>query len=306
MHKYFHIWKLKYTSFNYSANKSLTNYFVLLTGLFFLNSCNRKMVIKFKPVIGSKYMYTYEQVDSVVQQIGKVGNQIIVEAKNRCIFTYKIEKQSSEEYVASVQFISCEIENISDGSTKGEYPTRDSTFFHKELSNISGTIFFLRLSPSGNIIDMNGFQDYLKKFQTNAEQQMSEDYFRSIFMKISEVLPNEGVEVGSSWKSQIGVKDQIEFIDETNTLSKVEQNLAYIKSSSFVKQRLPLNGDWVVCTGMAHSEIRLESNTGTLEMSKTTINVGGIFKIGALDLSQNLVRTTILHGEKIGRGSNYR
>ena len=72
------------------------------------------------------------------------------------------------------------------------------------------------------------------------------------------MLPDQNISVGHSWGKEPLRKSQVEYVTNICKLDRIDQNVAYIKTSSDVKQ---LNQS-LLLNGKEDGDIEIEVNTG--------------------------------------------
>ena len=273
----------------------------------FLTSCssmdshflNIRQVASFNPTLDSEYKYEFEDADEVIQELGKIDNKTRLIGRKKISLLYKILQKSNNGYVVSVNFLSCEIENISDASAATEHPENDSTYFHKSINSLKGTTFKLNLASDGQIENVSGYKEYLNKNSTANEMPYSENYFDEIFDRISQLVPSHKAFVGLS-RNQKGLQNSaVEYLTDEYTLEKIGDNRVHIRSSSQVTQQISVMNTTLVMNGTEGGEIEIEANTGMPMNCSKVMKLQGACKIGGVDVVQTLVRTCSVLGEKI-------
>jgi hypothetical protein len=257
---------------------------------------NNRQEIVFSPIVDSEYKYEFEDSDEVIQEIGKSENKTRLITRNKVIFLYKILQKSTKGYAVSVNFLACEIENMSAATG---LPESDSTYFRKSINSLKGTKFKIYLALDGKAEDFTGYEEYLVKNSTLKENPYSENYFLEIFDRISQLLPNYNVFAESSRKQQGIPNNRVEYLPGDYVVEKNGSGLDLIRYSSEVKQQCLVKDTMLVMRGIENGEIEIEDNSGMPMNSSKIMKLKGTCKIGEVGVVQTLVRTRTVFGKKI-------
>jgi len=263
------------------------------------NIANNTGSVVFNPTAGSEFEYQYDDSSEILQTIGKAGNKIKTTVRSKIIFLYKIRQRSGEGFVVSVNFISGNIENISNASEIGGPLEKDSTHFQKGINALKGLTFDLKLDLNGRIRSLSGYKEYLDKSSRSTEKPFSEAFFSEIFEKISESFSDHKINADSSWKLQGFERNGIEFFDINYVCDSIDQGLAHIHSFSKVKQRVSALNNSLLMEGKEYGQIEIDLTTGMILNNFTKMELGGVCNIGGMDVSQSMANTSSLAGKKI-------
>lgn len=279
----------------------------LILGMQLLTSCssmdspflNNEQMVSFNPSVDSEYKYDFEDADEVIQEMGKGENKTRLIARNKVSLLYKILEKSNNGYLILVNFLSCEIENISDANASTELPENNSTYFHKSKNSVKGTIFKLNLALDGRIENVSGYKEYLIKNSSTNEQPYNENYFNDIFSRISQLISSHKIFIGLSGKQQDLSNNRVEYLTNDYGLEKITGGGTHIRSLSQVRQQILERNTKLIMTGIERGEIETEANTGMPLNCSRVMKLQGTCKIGGVDLAQTLVKTSTVLGKKI-------
>jgi hypothetical protein len=253
----------------------------------------------FNPIVYSEYRYEYDDVSDVSQEIGKSGNKIETSVKYKVALLYKITHKTASEYEAAVRFISCDVVNISRGVGVDGSLEKDSTYFHKNIGSLKGLELNLVLNFWGKIIYFAGYNDYLNKCLALNETPLSENFFRDPLGRISEILPEKKLFVGSSWNRRALQRDGIDFENSSYVFDSIRHEVAYMHSSCQVKQKVSAFSSTLEMEGKENSDIQIELNSGLALYTLSRLKLAGSSKIGGIDVVQCSIRTFRMLGKRI-------
>lgn len=279
-----------------------------------MDTFNKSIKIPFNPSSGSTYNFEIVNERKIEQEVE--GRKMVSPYTSIINLSYDIMQVPSHNFVITVGLDSF---NVKPENKKFDTKILPSDTLHSSfktmLDALKGTLFKLEVESTGKIKEINGYETFKRKVDSlnnyvssNHDSELSsplnifnKTYFRNLFETILIPLPDVPTSKNSPWISfdSTGMDEPIKFTS-VYTLTKVENGIAYIKTSSDIDQEIKIINKYSVrMKGIQQGEIRVEESTGMLLQKESNLKMRGNLKFNKMDILLSVTINQKIKGRKL-------
>ena len=233
-----------------------------------------KINLQFRPENKSKYVMT--------AQMNTVSTQMGMDMKMNISTTTTINVTSQKPN----SLLNFEYQNISSDAdmmgNKIKFNSDSSGKENESLKKLTHKPFQLLVDEKGKILQIKGLDSVMKDLSNAQNSMLNENNIKSLMEQSFSFLPDHAVAIGESWKNSFDLIANVKMkADFVYTLEKVENNIAYIKTTANMvtdgAQKIKINGMEVEMTmkGVQNGEVLVDTKTGMFTSNTATQQLEG-------------------------------
>lgn len=272
----------------------------------------KSLNIPFNPEIGSVYKYVITKEKKIDQEIE--GRKIESPLTSQINLTFKVIQATSKNFIITA--------SIDSFITKNENQKFDSVIlfseplskpYKKMIEILNGYLFFLQVDSTGVIKKINNFEKFEDKIDSliNSSKDgksnsllvnlYNEQYIKNLFGEILYPLPEIPISEASSYPKCFSAEiDDIIKFTEIYAFSKIENGIAFIKTSANIDQEIKMQNRYPIkMKGIQKGGIEVEEKTGFLLNKESNISLKGNLKTKNINIELSISLYKKIKGKKL-------
>jgi hypothetical protein len=266
--------------------------------------------VVFNPESPSEYEYTISNRRHINHKIGE--GSLISDFYDSIGFKLNMLKNIEGKFESNVVFRHADVisrtnqQEIEEGSPNA---------FNKSLSVFKGLSLTVIYNSQGKISYLQGYDKFKAesdsifhtysnkdlKHNLPSETVFTEDYFKTLLEKSILFLPDQLVNLGTTWIST----DEMNLLDEKlefeieNKVVEHKNGILYIETSGRINKELKVsNSSFIHVEGTQSGKIEIETSSGMILNKEANIHLSGNIKIGKLDQFISVEDSVVIKGER--------
>ena len=282
---------------------------------------NKTYKLHLNPTDGSSYYYDISNESSVKMEVEdkKVNN----ETQTNSSIQYRVTKDSAGDFLFTMQYDKIKMhtktgDNVTDAEASDESGTINP--LDKMLSILQQSHITATVSPSGEILAMNGYKELGDQFLANVavndedqrnllkaqwEKTIGNGFVKQNLEQLFKIFPDSSVHLRDSWKlnnnsgSDFGLNAKSIF-----TLKAINSDVAVIgvegeiTSDNSTGSAMGYSGATVTLKGNQEGEYEVETKTGMLMSCNVTVKVDGAVQVMGQEIPVTIKTTVKISGRK--------
>jgi len=238
---------------------------------------------------------------------GKVKPQLI---SSKIKFNYfGHDAYTGENPKARVEFLDYTQNSADNGASDSSVNMVRQDSFQNRLAAFRGAKFSLEIAKSGKVNSMEGYDAFRSDFDRlsdgaggNSAVFFPREYFMQLFEKISAILPDSEISISSTWTvdQDVVVSDPLIIAKGVYRVVEMNSDAIHVRATYNVDQSFEFQpGKSMVMEGHGEGDFIVNSKTGILVRSYTSVAVAGSVTGGQTNLTTNVRYTTEITSKTI-------
>ncbi|MFO7818899.1 MAG: DUF6263 family protein [Halanaerobacter sp.] len=245
------------------------------------------------------------------------GNQMTIKQKFITKNSYHVQEiDSNNNYILDVKYddLQVELQELGGdfgGVDEGEYKTKFNNSMQQAARSIEGQEFRMKVSPEGQLLSLEGYEDLLERWQKAVQKYQNENdmttgvgienFFDEKFMEqlwknVFAYIPQEPVELEESWQSKFRLTAPLTTAISNNyTLKEVKTDAKTILTKAPLEIKdltLPQQKEENISynlNGQQKGKLILDSQSNWIQRGELDFNAQGNMEVESSMVDQKLL-----------------